>query len=743
MVWAHAIADADASDAEKLIGFSPEEHPIVLQLGGSDPEKLARAAVIGARRGYDEINLNAGCPAGEQGCCLYGARLMFDPPLVAACCSAMRAALDASGFSAVPVSVKCRLGVQRHANEHAHDSYESLREFVQTVAAAGVRHFVVHARVADLSLNAARNRTVPPLHPERAVRLAREMPHLRFTLNGGLGSLEAAWGWLACGVLDGVMIGRRANTEPYLFASCWHGASAGGDATARVDSNGGAEASGAEATNGEPSPARSRREVLELYLAHMARAQPENWGGGHPETYARGLIGPLVGLFHDTPFGPAWRRELQSLFGRRDELRSTPAATLVRQCLHTCEVAASFLDSRPPCVVHPQQPQTLPSEAERAADEAAPAPAAAAPAAAACRHFRRGFCRLGTSCRFSHADAGALPATQGALSDRAQGRRTHRKQNLGRVSILRRWLVETFGRDVLASGSGVVDVAGGRGALSFELLNVHAIPSTVVDPRSHLALSRLVQQWERGRYHAQKSGEVAAAAAAAAATAVLPRHWRCYWQEATWRPLLAAESAARFAPDAAALADVAVALTSRPPLAERVLGDEGADDQVTRVASGSDASEVEEEAVEEEEATKAVEAVGGVAREAPPPPSLAKLPSATEACELLRDCSLIVGMHPDAATEAIVDFALAADKSFAVVPCCVFAAAFAQRRVGGRAVRTHAQLVAYLVAKDPERIRVATLPFAGRNVVVYYSRTQALQAHEHALCETCAQPVVV
>ena len=194
------------------------------------------------------------------------------------------------------------------------------------------------------------------------------------------------------------------------------------------------------------------------------------------------------------------------------------------------------------------------------------------PAKIICRHFARGFCSYGDRCRFVHAEAPA--------SAPPRGRRTHRKKNLGRVATFRRWLVETFGREALAAGTGVIDVAGGRGALSFELLNVHGIACTVVDPRTTLALGRLVAQWERGAYHAQK-GEMVEASATSAA---LPQHWPCYWRDALWRPLLGSDTP--FAPDAEALEAVATALSCRPPPSERVLGDDEND--------GSDASEDEE-----------------------------------------------------------------------------------------------------------------------------------------------------
>ena len=321
MVWAHAISGASSNECEKLIGFSPEEHPIVAQLGGCDPDLLARAAVICARRGYDEVNLNCGCPAGDQGAVrsIYGARMMLQPQLTAECCLAMRSALDAAGFLNVPLSVKCRNGVDER------DSFDELLSFVQGVSRAGVRHVIIHARKADLTLNAARNREVPPLRPEWGVRLCHAMPCLQVTLNGGIRSIDEASSWCAKGA-HGAMIGRRANTEPYLFAA-WTDNADGSDPTT--------------------TPPRSRREVLDMYLEYTRVAQKANWGGGHPETLSRQLIGPLFGLFHNTPYGPRWRRALTALFGRRDDLRTIGAADLVRRCVDACAIPEAFLTARP------------------------------------------------------------------------------------------------------------------------------------------------------------------------------------------------------------------------------------------------------------------------------------------------------------------------------------------------------------------------------------------------------------
>ena len=177
------LPNGERQSLESIIGFSDQEHPIVMQLGGSDPEMLRRSAVHAVKRGYDEINLNCGCPAQTRGrsrnC--FGARLMFEPERVAACCEAIR---DATRGTNVAVTVKCRLGV----NER--DSYEELREFVDTVSAAGITHFIVHARKAILNLDTAKNRSVPPLRHDWVLRLIADYPHLRFTINGGVTSWE-------------------------------------------------------------------------------------------------------------------------------------------------------------------------------------------------------------------------------------------------------------------------------------------------------------------------------------------------------------------------------------------------------------------------------------------------------------------------------------------------------------------------------------------------------------------------
>jgi tRNA-dihydrouridine synthase A len=199
MVHAQAVIHGDR---ERLLGFDPGEHPLALQLGGSEPAQLAQAARIGAERGYDEINLNVGCPSDRVQAGRFGACLMKEPALVADCVATMIAAVS------VPVTVKCRLGVDEQ------EDYQAFVAFVDTVAAAGCRMFVVHARKAWLSgLSPKENREIPPLRYDWAHRLKRERPALTIILNGGLSTVEDSCSQLEH--VDGVMLGRMAYHEPY------------------------------------------------------------------------------------------------------------------------------------------------------------------------------------------------------------------------------------------------------------------------------------------------------------------------------------------------------------------------------------------------------------------------------------------------------------------------------------------------------------------------------------------------
>ena len=206
MVTAPAVIHGER---QRLLGFDAVEHPVALQLGGSDPEQLAEAARIGEAFGYDEINLNVGCPSDRVQSGRFGACLMREPALVADCMAAIKAA------ATVPATVKCRIGVDDQ------DPEVSLFETVDACAAVGIEVFIVHARKAWLQgLSPKENRDVPPLDYGLVRRLKRERPHLSVTINGGVASLDEAEAHLDAsdGVrLDGVMLGRAAYHEPAIL----------------------------------------------------------------------------------------------------------------------------------------------------------------------------------------------------------------------------------------------------------------------------------------------------------------------------------------------------------------------------------------------------------------------------------------------------------------------------------------------------------------------------------------------
>ena len=192
-------------DRDRLLGFEPEQHPVALQLGGSDPGELAEAARIGEGYGYDEINLNVGCPSDRVQSGRFGACLMAEPDLVAEGVGAMRRAVS------VPVTVKCRIGIDDQ------DEDEALETFVTTIRDAGCTTFIVHARKAWLDgLSPKQNRDIPPLNYGRVYRLKRDHPDLTIIINGGIGTLDEAEGHL--GHVDGVMLGRAAYQSPYVLA---------------------------------------------------------------------------------------------------------------------------------------------------------------------------------------------------------------------------------------------------------------------------------------------------------------------------------------------------------------------------------------------------------------------------------------------------------------------------------------------------------------------------------------------
>jgi tRNA-dihydrouridine synthase A len=193
-------------DYHRFLRFDSQEHPVALQLGGSDPQALAHCAKMGEEYGYDEINLNVGCPSDRVQSGRFGACLMLDPQLVADCVAAMRAVVK------IPVTIKCRIGVD---NE---DSYEALTRFIKIISAAGCEVFVMHARKAWLSgLSPKQNREVPPLRYDVVRQIKTDFPGLTIVVNGGIKTLTEVEDHLQ--FVDGVMIGREAYTNPYLLAA--------------------------------------------------------------------------------------------------------------------------------------------------------------------------------------------------------------------------------------------------------------------------------------------------------------------------------------------------------------------------------------------------------------------------------------------------------------------------------------------------------------------------------------------
>jgi tRNA-dihydrouridine synthase A len=204
MITAEAVLHGDR---DALLGFDPAEHPVAVQLAGHKPVRLAKAARIAAGFGYDEINLNVGCPSSRVQDGRFGACLMKDAALVARCVAAMKAA------TSVPVTVKTRIGVDEQA------SYEFFAAFIREVAAAGCRTFIVHARKALLQgLSPEENRRIPPLRYDLVYRLKAEFPGLAVVINGGVGTVAEIERHLEHGV-DGVMLGRKTSDDPYFLAA--------------------------------------------------------------------------------------------------------------------------------------------------------------------------------------------------------------------------------------------------------------------------------------------------------------------------------------------------------------------------------------------------------------------------------------------------------------------------------------------------------------------------------------------
>lgn len=260
-------------DREHLLGFDPAEQPVALQLGGSSPEDLARAARIGADFGYCEINLNVGCPSDRVQKGRFGACLMKEPALVRDCLAAMREAVS------VPVTIKTRIGVDDH------DSEAFFFDFVDTVRQSGVETFIIHARKAWLSgLSPKENREVPPLLHERAHALKRRHPDLVVIVNGGIAAVDDAVAQLEH--VDGVMLGRAAYHNPWILA----------EITARL---------------GDGAAASSPAKVVEAMVDYAQRHMD---GGGRLIHVGRHMLG----LLHGRPGARRWRQLLSQNMHRDD-----------------------------------------------------------------------------------------------------------------------------------------------------------------------------------------------------------------------------------------------------------------------------------------------------------------------------------------------------------------------------------------------------------------------------------------
>ena len=263
MVTANAVIHGDRN---YLIGFNPAEHPIALQIGGSEPLALAQAAKIGEDFGYDEININIGCPSDRVQSGRFGACLMAEPDLVAQCYSAMSKAVD------IPVTVKCRLGIDDQ------NLNQTLPEFIEKVSSAGCEHFIIHARKAWLKgLSPKENRDVPPLNYDLVKAMKAAYPALEIVLNGGLKTLAAAQS--ESEGLNGVMLGRAAYHSPWILTD--------------ID----------QLFYGAPVFSASREDITEKIIDYVSKIQDT-------DRSAKAIIRHIMGLYAGQAGARHWRRNL-------------------------------------------------------------------------------------------------------------------------------------------------------------------------------------------------------------------------------------------------------------------------------------------------------------------------------------------------------------------------------------------------------------------------------------------------
>jgi len=261
-------------DRERHLGFNTEEHPVAVQLGGSNPTDLALCSTICEDYGYDEINLNVGCPSDRVQSGAFGACLMAQPELVAECIVKMKAACQ------LPVTIKCRIGIDDQ------DEYEDLQRFVTATQQAGCKTYIVHARKAWLQgLSPKENRDIPPLNYDRVYQLKRELPELEIIINGGIKTLDECKSHL--NHVDGVMMGREAYQNPFILADVDHlffGTNKSGSKTS-------------------PSIQITRNEIVDQMICYIDELLAN---GGQLKWVSRHILG----IFQGIPGARAWRRHL-------------------------------------------------------------------------------------------------------------------------------------------------------------------------------------------------------------------------------------------------------------------------------------------------------------------------------------------------------------------------------------------------------------------------------------------------
>lgn len=292
-------------DRARHLDFSPEEHPVALQLGGSDPDSMARCAELAQQWGYDEVNINVGCPSDRVQSGSFGACLMAEPERVASCVASMQRACD------IPVTVKSRIGIDDH------DSEDFLWHFIETVANGGCDNFIVHARIAILAgLSPKENRDIPPLKYERVHRLKARYPELKISINGGFKTLGDCQAQLAH--VDGVMMGREAYQNPYILAS--------------VDRD----------IFGSTDTMLSRAQVMAQYLSYVADQLAQGTALQHMTRH-------ILGLYKGQPGGRLFRRHLSEHAHRKDASISVleDAVALAEAAIERSEQAATTTDKAP------------------------------------------------------------------------------------------------------------------------------------------------------------------------------------------------------------------------------------------------------------------------------------------------------------------------------------------------------------------------------------------------------------